>query len=504
VVRDVDNWNPYLADDELSYDLLPLIYPSLLIEQADYQDHPPSFAPSLAESWDWSEDHLALTLHLRTDAVWSDGVSVTSKDVLFTWQTQMSPEVAWSVSYLKDYIDKVEADDEHTVRFHFNHLYPYQMSDANEGLIIPAHAWSKISYTEWRDTDWTEQALSAGPFRLERTTRNQEIVLVRNTSYWRQDRPLLDSVVWRVVPSEVSLLTQLRTGAVDMVRMVPAQESTRVAAAPETDLIVFPDRRYTYVGWNNRRPLFTDARVRRALTMAIDRSTAVETAIAGYGRVAVGPILSFMWAFNDELAPLPYDPEQARSLLAEAGWNDSDGDGILDRDGQRFAFELLTNTETQHHQDACTLIHEQLGRIGIDASTRVLDFGALISLMVSGEFDAYLASWHEPTMIDLEDVWHTTDPEAPGSNFVGYSNPEVDRLIVEANGASDFQTQKPLFDKIQELIVADQPYTFMYESKRRTGISIRIHGADVNDASPFFNLEDWYVAGTGAQSGGSP
>jgi peptide/nickel transport system substrate-binding protein len=475
-----------------------------MIEQADYHDHPPSFAPNLVESWDWSEDHLTLTMNLRTDAKWSDGVPVTSKDVLFTWQTQMSPEVAWSGSYLKDYIDKVEAEGAHTIRFHFNHLYPYQLSDANEGLIIPAHAWGEIPYQEWRDTDWTEHTLSAGPFRLEHTTRNQEIVLVRNDTYWRQDRPLLDSIVWRVVPSEASLLTQLRTGAIDMVRMVPAQEAARVDAAPATDLLVFSDRRYTYVGWNNQRPMFADPRVRRALTMAIDRSAIVETVIAGYGRVAVGPILSFMWAFNDELEPLPYDPEQARSLLAEAGWSDSDGDGLFDRDGQPFAFELLTNTETQHHQDACTLIHEQLGRIGIAASIRLLDLGALISLMDSGEFDAYLASWHEPTMIDLEDLWHTTDPEAPGSNFVGYSNPEVDRLIVEANQASDFQTQKPLFDRIQELIVADQPYTFMYESFRRTGISTRIHGEVINDASPYFNLEDWYVADAGSQAGSSP
>jgi peptide/nickel transport system substrate-binding protein len=177
---------------------------------------------------------------------------------------------------------------------------------------------------------------------------------------------------------------------------------------------------------------------------------------------------------------------------------------VIDRNGKPFAFELLTNTETQHHQDACTLIHEQLARVGISATTRLLDLGALYSLMSRGDFDAYLASWREPTMIDLEEVWHSPEPEAPGSNFIGYSNPEVDRLIIEANQASDFQTQKPMFDRIQELIVADQPYTFMYESYRRTGISTRIHGAVINDATPYFNLEDWYVAGASSATDRSP
>jgi peptide/nickel transport system substrate-binding protein len=494
VVRDIDSWNPYLCQDELGDELLSLLYPWLAIEQADYHEHPPSFAPNLAESWQWSDDHLTLTWHLRQNARWSDGTPVTARDVLFSWQVQRSAEVGWADSYYKDAIDRVEASDDHTVHMHFTRRFPYQMTHANEGLIIPAHAWSKIPFDQWQEIDWAQQALSAGPFRLVSTTRHQEIVLERNETYWRPDRPYLDRVVWRIVPSHVSLLTQMRTGAVDLVNTVPPREAERVRAAAETDLIVFPDRRYTYVGWNNSVPLFADVKVRRALTMAIDRSSILEAAIGGYGKVAVGPILSFMWAFNQELEPLPYDPEQARALLAEAGWHDSDGDGTLDRDGKPFSFELLTNNETQHHQDTVQLIHQQLGQIGIEVRTRLLDMGALFSLWVSGEFDAYVGSWQEPTIIDLEELWHSTGPDDPASNFVRYANPEVDRLIIQANNEASFEQQKPLFDRIQELVAEDQPYTFLYEGYRRSAISTRIHGAIINDASPYFNLDDWYVS----------
>jgi peptide/nickel transport system substrate-binding protein len=288
-------------------------------------------------------------------------------------------------------------------------------------------------------------------------------------------------------------MAQLRSGDIDFVNAVPAHELERVRSQPTVDLVVEPDRRYTYIGWNTRSPLFSEARVRRAMSMAIDAEAVLHTAVGGLGTLSHGPILSTMWAFNRSLERPPYDPQGAGGLLAELGWRDSDGDGVLDRDGTPFEFEILTTAETQDRRDACVLVAEQLARIGVTVHPRYLDWGALLEAQESGSFDAFVSGWREPTLIDLEEIWHSPEPGLPSMNFVGYANPEVDRLIVEANQAPTFTLQKPLFDRIQELIVADQPYTFLYESHRRSALNRRVHGADINAASPYFNLEDWWV-----------
>jgi len=493
VLADIDNWNPYLSETGFGEDLLALLYPSLVTELPDYQEHPPTFAPSLAESWTWSDDHLTLTFQLRRDAVWSDGAPVTSRDVLFTWQAQTSPEVAWTSSYVKDFIEEVEAADPYTVRFRFSRQYPYQMMDANDGLIVPAHTWGEIPYSQWQTTAWEEKTLSAGPFRFSSYSPQQEIVLDANPGYWHEGRPLLDRVVWRIIPSQFSLVTQLRTASVDFVTSVPAAAAAGLADNPQLRLVDFEDRAYTFLAWNNRSPLFADARVRRAMTLAIDRQAILDTVRPGFGRVAVGPVLSTMWAFNRRLEPLPHDPEQARSLLAEAGWKDRDGDGLLDRDGARFEFELVTNSENQELRDVTVLVHDQLERLGITVQPRSTEVAALVALRSRGTFDALAGTWREPTQVDLEEVWHSAPVDEPTANFIGYSDPEVDRLLREASAQAEFEQQKVLLDRIQEIIVEQQPYTFLYELRRTAAINRRISGAVINDATPYYNLDEWYV-----------
>jgi peptide/nickel transport system substrate-binding protein len=490
---DVMTWNPYLAEDQTTAEILSLVFPSLAIEQVDYQLHPPSFAPHLATHWEWSDDGLELVFHLDPDAVWTDGVSVTADDVLFSWRVQTSPEIAWSIAGAKDFIETVEALDTHTVRFRFTRAYPYQLLDANEGLIIPAHAWSGIPFERWRETSWRDHLVSAGPFRVARHQPQQELVLVRFDRYWKPNRPLLDRVVMRPVPSRKTLLNQLLAGTVDVVNGVAPADAGRVLETPERHLVVFADRGYSQIRWNLRRPLLSDPAVRRALTMAIDRGLVVDVVYQGFARPSVGPVLSNMWAFNRDLEPLPHDPDAARSILAAAGWGDSDGDGLLDRDGVAFEFEILANTENELRQDIALLVEENLSRVGIRAAPRFVEWGTLLALENSGEYDAIVSRWIEPTLIDLEELWHTPPDGIPTLNSGGYSNPEVDRLLAEAARASTFSEQKPLFDRIQELIVADQPYTFLAETSRLVGVNDRVRGAEFNDASPYFNLEDWYV-----------
>ncbi len=493
-LTDIDNWNPYLTGIAFGDDLLSLLYPTLAVEQPDYRDHPPSFAPSLATSWEFGPDRLDLTFHLRPEARWSDGVPVTAEDVVYSWKVQIAPELGWASAEIKENITSVEALDEHTVRFHFRHANPYQLMNVNDGPIVPSHAWKKIPLSTWEDVDWTRHSLSAGPFRFAAHDPQQQITLERNPTYWRSGFPRLDRIVWRVLPDQSNLLVQLKTGTIDLMEAIPPREADHVRVHPRLQLIVFPDRSYGYVGWNNGNPLFRDRRVRRALTMAIDRNAILDSVLRGFGRIAIGPVLSTMWAFDRELRPLPYDPQAARDLLAKTGWKDRDGDGVLDRQGKAFRFELLTNAGNEVREDICLLIKDQLQRVGIDVQPRFVEWGALTSRLRRGRFDAYVSAWREGTQVDLAPVWHSTPPGQPTFNFIRYENPRVDRLLDQATHANSIEEQKPYFFEVQKIITDDQPYTFLYEGERLDGLNRRVHGAVINDASPYFNLEEWWVS----------
>lgn len=495
VLSDIQSWNPYLTETQFSEDLLSLVYPSLAIEQTDYQDHPPTFAPSLAERWESSEDGLELTFHLRRDARWSDGTPVTARDVVYTWRVQTSPDVGWYASYTKDTITAVEAVDDATVVFRFNRDDPYQLMDANEGLILPSHAFSPIPPEDWTQVEWLGHVVAAGPFMPLRHVPQQEIALARNPAHWHEGQPESDQVVWRIVPDQLGLLTQLEAGELDFINRVPPDSLDRVRQDPDIQILSYRDRAYTHICWNTRHQLFSEPEVRRALSMAIDRRALIDGVFRGQADPAYGPVLSTMWAFNRELAPPTHDPEAARTALKAAGWIDRDGDGIRERGGEPFSFELLTNAESAIRRDIILMVSEQLAAVGIEAVPRTAEWGTLLTRLDAGDFDAAVNRWVEPTRIELGDVWHTPPDGVPTSNYGRYSNPEVDALLQRVAEITVLEDQKPLFDRIQQLIVADQPYAFLVENRRVAAASARLENVRPNDATPYFNLPEWRVTG---------
>jgi peptide/nickel transport system substrate-binding protein len=226
----------------------------------------------------------------------------------------------------------------------------------------------------------------------------------------------------------------------------------------------------------------------------VDVGALIDVVYEGFAVPSVGPVLTSMWAFNRQLEALPYDPEQAARLLSDAGWSDHDGNGTLDRDGVELAFELLAPAESTTRQDVALMIERDLARLGVTVSPRFVEWGAFQEMMATGNFDALVNRWVEPTQIDLAGIWHSAAPGEATFNFGRYSNPEVDRLLAEVEAAADFGDQKPLLDRIQELIVADQPYLFLVENTRLVGHTSRLQNADINAASVFFNIRDWQLA----------
>jgi peptide/nickel transport system substrate-binding protein len=468
------------------------IFQRLVEEQPDFERHPPTFKPLLARSWESSPDHKMLTFHLRDDVRWSDGVPVTADDVRWTWQAEVNPEVAWSSAFVKDEIADVEAVDPHTVRFHFKRVYARQLLDANEGPILPRHAWGRIPFSQWKQNgEWFKAHLVVdGPFTIESWQPQQEIVLRRNERFYDSHRPYLDRVVMRQIPDYASVVTQLMSGDLDFSPTVNPSDIPRLEANPRLRVVAFWFRTWVGIAWNSTRPPFGDADVRRALGMALDRPAIAAALWHGYARVGDSPIMASVWAHDAALRPLPFDPAAARRILAAKGYTPGP-DGMLERGGKPFAFELITNAGNQQRVDALQMIQAQLRRIGVAAQPRQVEFNAFSAQLRAGTYDAAIAGQTMDTGLDLTAWFHSRS--IGETNQTHYSNPEVDRLIDDAMSQPDIALAKPDLDRIQEILARDQPYTFLWESKRTSALDRRLHGVQPNPLYSFFDLRDWWI-----------
>jgi peptide/nickel transport system substrate-binding protein len=487
---DVTSFNIYTATNAFTQEVLDLLDLKLAIEQDDFAEHPPTFRPGLASSWEFSRDRTSLTFHLDPRARWSDGRDLTADDVLFSHRAATSPEVSWVGSDVKEFIASVSAADPHTVVYRFTRPYPYALMDAVEGNILPKHLYEAVPFAQWPKSPFLESKAGSGPFLLARYERGALIELRRNPAYLYAPLPRLDTVVFRILPDEATLLNELLSGGIDVMENVPPDAAARVTASPRLALVRAPDLSYTFLCWNTARPLFSDVRVRRALTLSIDRDAIIEGLLPGTGRPSAGPAMSFMWAHDPSLAPLPHDEAAAGRLLAEAGWKDSDGDGVLDRQGVPFRFTLESNQGSGLRSDVAQMVAAQLRPLGIEVTPRVVEFGAFVAKHEKHDFDAFVGSWRESTKVDLKSAFHSASKEG-GYNYGSYANPELDGTIERARAEPDAGKARALWWRAQRIIAADQPYTFLFERDRLHAVPKRLRGFRADPRSAYAGLETW-------------
>jgi peptide/nickel transport system substrate-binding protein len=489
VSSEPDNLLDVTSTTRSAYDVIEQMFLSLASVREDLL----SFDPELAESWDFSEDGKSVTFHLNPNARWHDGVPVTARDVAFTHELQTDPVVGYAARSWKEFITEVVVDDDHTVTYRFDRRYPYQIMDASVGAILPEHLLRDVPRSELASCDFARNPVGDGPFRFSRWVSQQSVELVANEDFFG-GRPNLDRVVFRVVPDRTNLLTQLETGEIDVMEDVPPQDVARLEASGKGVRIErFTGRNYTYIGWDSTNPLFASKRVRRALGMAIDRDGIIDALCYGYARPCLGPIHPILWAYNEDLPKLPYDPDAARRILAEEGWTDTDGDGVLDRDGVPFAFELKTNHDNQLREDASVMIQNQLAQIGVKVDARSYEWTVLWDSVIRHSYEtAVLVGWSVGLKVDMKPTFHTASLTGK-FNHTGYSNPEVDDLIDRALAAETLEEARGLWQEAQRIVVEDQPYTFLFILDRIYGVNERIRGT-VPDARGYYrNLEDWWI-----------
>lgn len=484
-VSDFDAFNQFVSTDYdtgqvLRYVLfMPLVR---LNQEMDYE-------PYLAESMEVSDDGLTLTFRLRQGLTWHDGVPVTADDVVWSVEMYMNPDLAFANAQYFQFVDGVEKGDDSTVIFHFNEVHSDPLADFLEWVPMPRHLLEAAGAVGMRSAPFNRAPVGNGPFRFVSWTPNQQAIFEANPDF-ALGRPHLDRIVFRIIPEQTTELAELLTGRLDMIRAVQPSESRRVESSPNVRLLHYPSRSYTFVAWSLTDPLFADGRVRQALTMGINRQGIVDALLFGYGRVAVSDVLPFQWQFDEDLEPWPHDPARARELLAEAGWSDTDGDGIVEKDGRPFRFTLETNQGNDLREDIIVIIQNNLREIGVDAQLRLAEWNSMTDRLKRREFQAVVTGW----AVDFKfDPTETLGCAGGVYNYPAYCNPTADSLSRQGLTTLDHDDARPLWNQYQEIIHEDQPYTFLYYLDERLGLSNRLQGVEADARGNLVSVQNWWI-----------
>ena len=486
VNNDVETLNPIFTESALSQEIVHL----MLLGLADLDENS-EFTPELAESWESSDDFLKLTYHLRKDALWSDGQPITAEDVKFTYDLLMDTLVASPRQSACDFIKSVTVVDPNTVTFEFTEAYPTQIFDT-AGEILPKHILEKIDHKEIKNHDFGRNPVASGPFKLKKWVSQQYLELEPNEKYFGR-RAYLDQVVFKIVPDKTNLLMQLKSGEIDMVSDVPAAEIESLKNSKGGLSVYHVDGRvYYYIGYNEKSPLFSDKAIRQALTMSLDRNKIIDALLYGYGRPCLGPLAPMVkWAYNEDVKDIIYDPETTKATLNKSGWKDSNGDGILDKNGKKFEFTLSCATGNQLKADVAVIVQEQLKKIGIKVNIEMLEWTTFIDHIQSKNFDACVNGWSTPYYVDPTPVFHSESTDL--FNFISYSNPKVDKLIEEGRIEMDQQKAAGIWKEFHKTIYEDQPYTFLFWIDQAVAIKDKYKDAKPLALSSVYDLENWYI-----------
>lgn len=491
---------PILASDSSSHAVAGQIYNGLV-----KYDKNLNITGDLAESFDISTDGLTITFHLRHGVKWHDGAPFTARDVLYTYRVTVDPKTP--TAYAEDFkqVKNISVPDDHTVRVVYGE--PFAPALASWGMnILPAHLLEGQDITK---SPLARKPVGTGPYRFKEWVSGQKIVLEANLEYF-EGRPYIDRFIYRIIPDTSTMYMELKSGAIDLMSLTPVQFARQTANRSFTSRFNkyrYPSSGYLYMGYNLRHPLFGDKRIRQAMTAAINKDELIHGVLFGMGQKAHGPIVPGRWAYNPNVKDIAYDPQHAAELLAQAGWKEKNSEGILVRkemikkaDGtmveqlKPFKFTILTNQGNQQRLMTAQIVQQRLRQVGIDVKIRIVEWATFLKEFVNkGNFEVVMLAWNISQDPDMYDVWHSSKTNPGELNFIGYKNPEIDRLLVEGRSTFDIEKRKRAYFRIQEILAEDQPYTFLYVPDALPVVSARIRGVEPAPAGIGHNQIKWYV-----------
>ena len=449
----------------------------------------------LAQSWQVSPDSKTITFTLKPNLKWANGKPLTSADVLWTWQS-VTDEKTGS-PYASDFqlVKKAEAPDALTFSVTYAQAYAPAL-DSWAGLqVLPKHL---LEGKDLHTTAFARNPVGSSYYKLDKWTHGENLKLSRNSSSVLGPAKI-DHLISRIIPDNSAQFLELMAGNIDSMGLDPIKYSRIIPARPELKqtLALYKElgNSYTYLGFNLKHKPFDDKRVRQAINYAIDKQEIIDGVYLGLGINIASPYKPGTRWSNPALKPYGYDPTKAKTLLKEAGFADTDGDGIVELNGKPFSFEIVTNQNKEREKSA-VLIQRRLMEVGIKVNIRAIEWASFISRFIkTGDFDVVLLGWGLGLDPDQFNIWHSSQQGGDKFNFIGYNNPAVDKLLEQGRVELDPDKRQKIYHEFAKVLLEDSPIVYLSAGYGLTAIHKRVKGID-SPAPPAgigWNSYDWYI-----------
>ncbi|MGZ8452111.1 MAG: peptide-binding protein [Candidatus Binatia bacterium] len=525
-LSDPELLNPLTSSDAVSSDISGFMFEALLTRDPRTLEVKPFIAEARPEI---AQDKLTYTFKIRKDARFQDGRPITGEDVLFSVKAVKCPFV--NAPFLRVYFNSlVDAEllDPYTIRFVTKERYFQNESVLGGITLLPRHHYDPANllqgvtvkalaqdpaklppevkrFGEQFNKNYNRNPLGSGPYKFNGWKTGSEVELIRDPNYWGNgkegiDQPRLDRVKFRVVNNMDAALNRLKSGSIDYIEELQPVQAIRGTSSDrfnrEFKKLEYYAPTYTYIGWNNNHPIFRDKRVRQAMTYLTDRKLIVKSVLFGLGEVVDSHIYLFRPEYDKSLVSYPFDRQKAVALLDEAGWKDSDGDGVRDKiiDGKKIPlrFEIKVNSGNALRKSIALVLLDELKKHGIAASVRELDWTIFLNDVKNHQFDAVVLGWQmSTTEPDAYQIWHSSQATNKGSNAISYNNSRVDQILEIYRQEFDPQKRIEIYKEFQQILHDEQPYTFLFVRKRVSAVHRRFQSVEIfpDGLRPI----DWWV-----------
>lgn len=530
--NDPDTINALTATDQYSHEFQLWVYENLADQN---YSNPDVLEPTLAQSWEFDKKNLTFTIKLRKGVKWHPmklpsgkllpAKEFTAKDVKFTFDCILNPNIQAAAirSYYEDpdaaeasqkYKIKVTVIDDYTVKVKWTK--PYFMAEEWTLLVpmIPRHVYSvddkgepisfdftSKEFAEGFNNHWANrQMCGTGPMMFHEWAKDERVGLVRNPEYW--GTPFyFSNVIFRCIPNSNTARQMALQNELDWVRIaeknlfLEGKEHDNVKAGKVVgEVYDFPG--YRYVGYNLKREFFKDKRVRWALSHAIPVQDIIDVVFKGMARPITGPMLPGSSSNDVSIPPVPFDLDRSGKLLAEAGWEDTDGSGVRSKtiNGEKIParFDLMIFSDAPSFLTIAEIIKENCRKVGVDVQISPAKWGLMLQKLKKKDFDATMLGWAMGWKQDLFQIWHSSQADLPdSSNHTSYGNAELDKLIDELRVTLDSDKQIELYHRMHRIIYDDQPYTFLFSEKATAFRDGRLKNIKFYKIRPGYDAREW-------------
>lgn len=483
-IGDASYLNPILATDSASGDINGLVYNSLVKYDKNIK-----LTGDLAQSWSVSQDGLTVTFKLRKGIRWHDGKPFTAEDVKFTYQKLVDPTV--KTPYGSDFllVKEVNILGPYTVQIKYKEPFAPALESWGMG-IIPKHIFSK---GDFNSNPANRNPIGTGPFRFREWKTDEKIVLDANPDYF-EGKPCIARYIYRIIPDQAVQFLELRNESIDEMGLTPDQWKAYPEFFKHYNKFRYPSFAYSYLGFNLSNPMFREKTFRKAIAYAINKDDIINGVLLGMGKAATGPYPPQSWAFNPKIKDYEYNPQKSAELLKELGWQDSDRDGYLDKNGKRLEFTIMTNQGNKIRSLTAEIIQSQLKKACIKVNVRIIEWSAFIHQFIDKRnFEAVILGWTLSRDPDQYSIWHSGQTKEGQYNFVSYKNAELDRLLESGRRTFDQQKREKIYHRIHEILLDDLPYIFLYYPESLPVIHKRFRGPEVAPLGIGWNFYKWWV-----------